>query len=115
MLQQVRKTSLQSLQVLIVQVCLRHAAVVLQSTYSRYDNDCVRLQTCHTALDIQELLSTQVSAEACLCDSVISQVQTHLGSSYGVTAVSDVREGSAVYDSRYMLQSLYQVRLQSIL
>ena len=115
MLQQVRKTSLQSLQVLIVQVCLRNAAVVLQSTYSRYDNNCVRLQSCHTALDIQELLSTQVSAEACLCDGVISQVQAHLGSGYRVAAVSDVREGSAVYDSRYMLQSLYQVRLQSVL
>ena len=115
MLQQVRKTSLQSLQVLLVQVCLRNAAVVLQSTNGCYDNNCVGLQACHTALDIQELLSTQVSAEACLCDGVISQVQAHLGSGYGVTAVRDICEGSAVYDSRYMLQSLYQVRLQSVL
>ena len=115
MLQQVRKSLLQSLQVLIVQVSLRNSAIVLQSTNGRYDNNCVRLQACHTALDIQELLSTQVCAEACLGNGVVSQLQSHFCSRYRVTSMSDVRERSAVNDSRCMLQSLYQVRLQSVL
>ena len=76
MFQQVRKTFLQSLQVLLVQVCLRNAAVVFQSTNSSYDNNCVRFQTCHTALDIQEFLCTKVSTETSLCDGVISKIQS---------------------------------------
>ena len=66
MLQKVRKSFLQSLQILVVQLSLRNAAVVLQGTYGRYDDNCVGLQACHTALDIQELLCSQVCAEACL-------------------------------------------------
>ena len=47
---------------------------MLQGTYRRYYNDRRRFQLCHPALDIQEFLRTQVSAEASLCDRVITQL-----------------------------------------
>ena len=72
MFQQVWKSFFQCFQVLIVQVSLWNAAVVFQSTDSCYDNYSVWCQACHTALDIQEFLSSQVSAEACFCDGVVT-------------------------------------------
>ena len=114
MFQKVRKSFLQSLQVLLVQVSLRNAAVVFQSTNSSYDNNCAGFQTCHTAFDIQEFLCTKVCTETSLCDGIVSKTKSHLRSGYGVTAVCDICEGTAVYDCRYMLQSLNQVRFQSV-
>ena len=73
------------------------------------------MQACHTALDIQELLSAQVSTEASLGDGVVAKLQSNLGSGHGVAAVSDVCEGSAVDKGRSVLQSLNQVGLQSVL
>ena len=97
MFQQVRKTFLQSLQVLIVQVCFCNAAVVLQSTHGSYDHDCVRFQSCHTALDVQEFLCTQVSAETSLGHSIVGKLQSHSRSSHGVAAMCDIRKRPAVY------------------
>ena len=114
MFQEVRHTFLKSFQVLVVQVCFRNAAVVFQGAYGCHDDNCVRFQARHTALDVKEFLRAKVCAEACLCDGVISQLQGHLGSGYRVAAVRDVRERSAVYDGRYMLQCLYQVRFQGV-
>ncbi len=66
MLQQVRKSLLQSLQVLIVEVSLCHTAVVFQRTNSCYDYNCIRFQACHTAFDVEEFLGSEVCAEASL-------------------------------------------------
>ena len=74
MLQQVRKTFLQSLQIFIVEVSLCHAAVVFQRAYRCNDDNCVRLQSCHTALDVQEFLGSEVCAEARLCYRVVSKL-----------------------------------------
>ena len=45
---------------------------MLYGTNRSYYNYCCRLKACHTALDIQELLSTQVSTEACFRNYIIS-------------------------------------------
>ena len=115
MLQKVRNTLLKSFQILIVQVCLRNAAIVLQRTNGRYDDNCARLQSRHTALDVEEFLSTEVCTKACLCDRIITKLQSHLRCDNGVTSMCDVCERSAVYDRRNMLQCLYEIRLQGIL
>ena len=78
-------------------------------------NHAVGLQAGHPALDVQELLCTQVCAEASLRDGVVRQSHGDLGGSDGVAAVCDVGEGTAMYESGGMFQSLNQVGLQSVL
>ena len=73
MLEQVRDTLFKCLDILVVQVSLCNASVVLQCTNCCHDNNCTRMQIRHTALDIQELLCTEVCTEACLCDRIVSQ------------------------------------------
>ena len=114
MFQKVRETFFKSLKVLVVQVSFCNAAIVFQSTNSCNNNNSVWFQTCHTAFDVKEFLSTKVSAEASLCNCVISQFQRHFCSCYRVTAMSDISEWSAVYDCRNMLKSLNKVWFQSV-
>ncbi len=67
-------------------------------------------QTSHTTFDIKEFLCSKVCTESGFCDRIISKLQRHLGSGYGVTSVSNVCERSAVYDSQVlMLQCLNKV------
>ena len=63
MLEQVGKTLLQCVEVLVVEISLGNAAVILQSSYSRDNNNCGGLEACHTALDVEELLSAKVCWE----------------------------------------------------
>ena len=63
---------------------------------------------------IEEMLGTEVSTKASLCDGVISKFHTHLCSCYGVTSVSDVCEWSAMYDCRNVFQCLNEVWFQCI-
>ena len=114
MLQQVGKTFFQRFQVLVIQLILGNAAVIFQCTYGSYDDDGRGSQSCHTAFDIQEFFCAQISAEAGLCDGVIAQLQSHLGSDNGIASMGDISERTAVYDSGHMLQSLNQVRFQSV-
>ena len=114
MFQKVRDTFFKSFQVFVVEVSFGYAAVVFQSTYGCYDNNCTWMQVCHTAFDIEEFLSTEVCTESCFCDRIISKFHCHLGCCYGVTSMSDVCEWSAVYDCRNVLQCLNEVRFQGV-
>ena len=114
MFQQVRKTFFQSFQIFFGHVCFRHAAVVFQSFDRSYDDNCVWLKFSKTAFDIQEFLSTQVSAETSLCYYIIAKVHSHLCSNYRVTAVCDVRERTAVDKAGSPFQSLNKVWFQSV-
>ena len=72
MLLQIYQTFFNCLYVRSLQVGFRYTAVHLQCTNGSNDNGCVRFQACITAFDIKEFFCTQVSAEACLGDSIIS-------------------------------------------
>ena len=63
-LQQVRQTRLQRLEVLVVEIGLRHAAVVLQRAHRGHDDHRVGIEARKAALDVEELLRAQVGAEA---------------------------------------------------
>ena len=71
-----------------------NAAIVLQRTNGRYDDNCARLQSRHTALDVEEFLRTEVCTEACLCDRIIAKFQSHLRCDNGVTSMCDICERS---------------------
>src|SRR5699024_6080811 len=72
-------------------------------------------KTCHAALDIHEFFSSQVRAEARLCDRDIAQLQGHPCSPHAVASVGNVGEGAAVHQSRCVLQRLDEVGLDSVL
>ena len=115
MTQQVGQALLQSLQVLLAGLGLGHAAVVLEGPDGGNQNHTVGLQASHAALDVQELLSAQVSTEAGLGNGVVTQLQSDLGRGDRVAAVGNVGEGATMYECGGMLQGLNQVGLQSVL
>ena len=79
MLQEVRKTLLEGFKILLACLCLRNAAVVLERAGCRNQDYAGRLETCHTALDVEELLSAEVGTEACLCDRVVRELESDSG------------------------------------
>ena len=66
-------TSLDSFEIRLVQVSLGNAAVALEGTDSGHQHAGAGGDAGIAALDIQELLGTQVRTEACLRDDVIGQ------------------------------------------
>ena len=87
----------------------------LQGADSSHDNHRIRMNTGKAALDIQELLSTQVCTEASLGYHHISKLQGKLGSHDGVAAVGDIGKRAAMDQGRSALQSLHQIWLDGIL
>ena len=74
MLQQVGQTLFQGFQILIVQITLRHAAVILQSPDRSDDHNGIRPETGDTALDVEELLRTEIGGETRFRDHIIRQL-----------------------------------------
>lgn len=95
--EQVNDALFKSFNIFLCKLCLRHAAVVLEGTDSCNDNSAVGGDTAETALDVAELFSAKVSAEACLGDAVIAKLKSKLCCSYGVAAVGNVCERTAVH------------------
>ena len=114
-LQQVGQALLQSLQVLVIEIRLGHAAVILQGADGGHDDHGGGMEAGHAALDVQELLSAQIGGEARLGDGVVAQLQRHAGGGDGVAAVGDVGEGAAVDKGGGALQRLDQIGLQGVL
>ena len=115
MTQQVRKASLHGFRIRFSEFVLCFAAVHLQCTDGGHQHGSVRFQAGEAALDIQELFSPQVGTEACFRYHIISQMEGCTGSQYGVAAMSNICEGTAMDKGRYLFQGLYQVRFQGIL
>ena len=115
MAQQVGHALLQRRQILMIQGVLGQAAVHLQRPDSGYHHHGGGGQPGGAALDVQELLRPQVSAEAGLGDGVLAGAQGHPGSQDAVTAVSNVGEGAAVDKGGGALQGLHQVGLDGLL
>ena len=106
---EVHDTLLQSLDILFLEVCFGNASVVLKGLDAGDDDDCVRMKLRHAALDIQELLSAQISAESRLGDRVVGDLESRPGRADRVAAVSDVGEGAAVNKSGSVLDGLDEV------
>ena len=115
MLQQVGQACFQGLQVLFVQIGLGNAAMVLKRADGCNDHDRVGLQVGQAALDVQELLRTQVCTEAGLGNAIVAQRHGHAGGHDGVAAMRDIGEGTAMHEGRGAFQGLDQVGLQGVL
>ena len=114
MLQQVRQARFQRLQVFLVQVGNRNAAVILQRAHRGNNNHGIGLQAAQAALDVQELLSAQVSAKSSFRYRVIAQSQRHARCHNGIAAVRNIREGAAMHECGRSFKRLHQVRLDSV-
>ena len=66
---------LKRLKVLLRDLRLGHAAVVFQGAAGGDQHDGGRTQTGKAALDVEEFFRTQIGAEACLGDAVVSQLE----------------------------------------
>ena len=100
--------------ILFCKLCLRHAAIVFQRTNRRDNDDAVRLEARQTALDVEELLRTEVGAEACFRNAVIAEFQRQARCAHGVAAVRNVCKRTAVHDGRCASNRLHKVRVDGI-
>ena len=112
---QVDQAFLQGLDVLLLQVRAGYAAVILEGLDGRDQDNGVRTQAGHAALDIQEFLRAQVGAEAGFRNGIIRHLQGRFGGSDRVAAVGDVGERSAMDQGGRMLDGLDQVGTESVL
>ena len=96
-------------------LCLRHTAVVLQCAYGGNQYRCIRLEAGHLALDVEELLSTEIGTEAGLRHRDLTELQCEAGRLDGVAAMRDVRERAAMHEGHVVFEGLDDVRLDGIL
>ena len=111
---QVLQSLSQSLDVRLLDLFQGHTAVHLQTLCSGYDDHQTGLQTCLTALDVEELLCSQVGTKACLSHHIVAEGHGQLRSQYTGAAVGNVGKRSTMNIGRCMLSGLHQVWLQGI-
>ncbi|CUN76796.1 Uncharacterised protein [Collinsella aerofaciens] len=114
MTQQVGHASLECLEVLLVEIGLGDATVVLQRTSGRDDHDGAGANARHAALDVEELLGTQIGTEAGLGNGDIAKAHRHTRGHDGVTAMSNVGKGATVDKRGRALERLHQVGLERV-
>ena len=115
MTQQVGHAGLEGLEVFLVEVGLGDTAVVLKRAGSGDDHDSAGANARHAALDVEELLGTQIGTEAGLGNGDIAKAHRHTRGHDRVAAVSNVGEGTAVDKRGRALERLHQVGLERVL
>ena len=115
MLEQVRQSLFERIQILGAEFRLWYAAVILERANRSNDHNGARLQSGHAALDIEELLRAEISAEAGLGNRIVRQTQRDFGSGHGVASMRNIGKRAAMHERRRMLQRLHKVRLERIL
>src|SRR5690606_23915211 len=96
----VRQSALERTEILLRQLLAVGAAVQLQRSYGGDHDRHLRAQAGHAALDVEELLRTQVGAEAGLREDDVGERESGLGRHDAVAAVRDVPEGAGVQQRR---------------
>ena len=115
MLEQVGQAGLEGLEVFSGELGEGDAGVVLEGAHGGDDDHGGGLEAGEAALDVEELLGTQVGAETCLGDGVVAGLHGKGGCLDGVATVGDVGEGAAVDEGGGALQGLDQVGLEGVL
>ena len=106
--------SFHSCNVRLFDIFLSYSTVHLQCLESNNENSKVWLQASLAALDVVELLSTEVSTESSLCDSIVAIFEGSCCSHDGIASMGNVSKRTAVNEGRSALGSLNQVWLQGI-
>ena len=115
MTEQVRKSFLQGLKILLAKLVLCLPSMHLERTHGRHHYHGIRMYPGFPALDIQKLLSSQICAKTSFRHGVIRQLHPHLCRDHRVAAMCNVCKRSAMDDHRRMLQCLNQIGADCIL
>ena len=115
MTEQVGHTGLEGLEILGVEIGLGHTAVVLEGAGGSDHHDGARANPGHAALDVEELLGSEVRAEACLGNGNIAEAHGHPRGHDGVAAMRDVGERTAVHERRRVFERLHEIGLERVL
>jgi hypothetical protein len=111
----VGQAAAEGVEVLAAQVDQLHAAVELERAHRGHHHRAGRAQAGDAALDVDELLRTQVGAETGFGDDVVGQPQRRARGQHRVAAVRDVGEGPAVQQREVVLERLHEVGRQRVL
>ena len=115
MLTEVNYALFERIDILRFQLVLRNTPVVFQRLDGCDEHDGVRVYPRGAALDIEELLGSEVGAEARLRNDVIRELERKLCRADGVAAVRDVRERAAVDYAGRIFERLNEVRFERVL
>ncbi len=91
------------------------SAVVLERTHGRDDDRRLGAQAGLAALDVDELLGTEVGTEAGLGHDVVGELERRRRGDDRVAAVRDVGERTAVDERRGALEGLHEVGAERVL
>ena len=86
-----------------------------QSTDGCDNNNCIRHKACHAAFDVEKFFCSEVGAEACLRNGIVTHFKSQLRCHYRITAVSNVGKGAAVNKCGRSFECLNKIRLDCIL
>ena len=113
--QQIGQAAFDRAEILLAERLLVGATMQLERPYRGHDHGQAGRQSCLTALDIEELLGSEVGAEAGFGHDIVGQRQRRPRGDHRVAAVRDVGERPAVNQHRIVLERLHQVGLGRIL
>src|SRR6185437_16619166 len=74
-----------------------------------------RRQSGLAALDVKEFLSPEIRAKASFCDHVVGKFERRSRRHYGIAAMSDVGEGTAVHQRGRTFERLHKIGLERLL
>ncbi len=112
---EIDQARLQRVQVLHGEVIPRGAPVMLERPHRRDDHRRGWTQSRTTTGDVDELLRAEIGAESSFGDDIVGEPECADGRDDAVAPVGDVRERSAVHESRRSFQGLHEVRRQRVL
>ena len=115
MLLQIDDAFLQCFHVFCGKLCLWNSAVIFQGADRCDQYDCIRREVCLSALDIKELLCTEVCTKTRFGHDIICHGKGCCCRTDAVTAMRDIGKRTAMDKSRCMLQCLDHVWQDGIL
>ena len=96
------------------QISFGNATVELQSAHSCHNHSSRGEDSRSPTLDVDELLSTQVSAKSCLGDRVLTVVHSGCRCQYRITTVGNVGERSTMNKRWGSFNGLHEVGRQTL-
>ena len=92
----------------------RHASMIFNCPYSGHKYNCLRIEPCKTALDVEEFLRSQIKSETGLCNCIVREGQCCLWCNYSICSLCYVCKRTTMYKCRSSLQCLHKIRFDCI-
>ncbi len=112
---QIGNAGFERLEILGLEILLLHAAVHFKRADRRHQNHAIGRDAGLAALDVDELLAAEVSAEPSLGYHVIGKLERRRRRQDRVTAMRDIGERTAMDESRGAFEGLNQIGRERLL